>query len=86
MDNYSGAAAGFGVGFVILMIVLYLGILALMLWVSYLLMRTAVKNGVVLALRETGQQLPQGYRPPPPGYQGPGFPPSGTTPPPGSSF
>ncbi|MFS0865872.1 hypothetical protein AB3M83_00875 [Microbacterium sp. 179-B 1A2 NHS] len=86
MDTYSGAAAGFGIGFFILVTVIYLAVLGLMIWISYLLMRTAVKNGVIQALRETGQNLPPGYRPPPSGYSGPGFPPGGTTPPPGSSF
>ncbi|GEP47413.1 hypothetical protein FVP74_00865 [Microbacterium saccharophilum] len=64
MDNdYSGLAAGFGVGFFILMLVIYLAVVALMLWVGYLIMRTAVKNGVVLAMRETGQQFAPAYRP-----------------------
>ena len=77
MNPDYGAAAGFGIGFIILMLVIYLGLIALMLWVSYLIMRTAVKNGVKLAMQETGQQFaPMGYRPPMPpqvpgGYQGP---------------
>ena len=49
-----GAVAGLGVGFLILALLLYLGLIALMLWISYLIMRTAVKNGVILAMRETG--------------------------------
>ena len=65
MNNDYGWAAGAGIGFFILVTVLYLGFLALTIWISYLLMRTAVKNGVILAMRETGQQFPPGggYRP-----------------------
>lgn len=67
MNPDYGAAAGIGVGFIIFGIVLYIAILALALWVSYLLMRTAVKNGMILAMRETGAQFPPaGYRPPAP--------------------
>lgn len=74
--DYSGAAAGFGIGFFIIAIVIYLAILALMVWVSYLIMRTAVKNGVKLAMQETGQQFAsQGYRPPMPPQSYPGAPP-----------
>lgn len=73
--DYSGAAAGFGIGFFIIAIVIYLAILALMVWVSYLIMRTAVKNGVKLAMQETGQQFgPAGYRPPVPPQSYPGAP------------
>ncbi|WP_298740891.1 hypothetical protein [uncultured Microbacterium sp.] len=73
--DYSGAAAGFGIGFFIIAIVIYLAILALMVWVSYLIMRTAVKNGVKLAMQETGQQFgPAGYRPPVPPQSYPGPP------------
>lgn len=77
-DN-SGLAA-LGIGFIILMIVIYLAILALALWVSYLIMRTAVKNGVLMAMQQSGQQFPpQGYRPPAPPqgpYQAPPTPPT----------
>ena len=64
-NDYSGPATAFGIGFVIIAAVVYLGTIALILWVSYLLMRTAVKNGMLLALRESGQQFPPG------GYGGP---------------
>ncbi|MDD7928587.1 hypothetical protein [Microbacterium thalli] len=60
-NDYSGPAAAFGIGFVVLGIALYLGTIALILWVSYLLMRTAVKNGMLLAMREGGQPFPPGY-------------------------
>lgn len=74
MNYDSGAAAGLGIGFILIMIVVYLGILALALWINYLIMRTAVKNGMKLAMQETGQQFPPaGYRPPQP-PQGP-YPP-----------
>lgn len=59
-NDYSGPAAAFGIGFVVLGIALYLGTIALILWVSYLLMRTAVKNGMLLAMRESGGQFPGG--------------------------
>lgn len=62
-----GAIAGLGIGFMIIGLVIYLALLALMIWIGYLITRTAVKNGVILALRETGQQLPpRGYAPPAP--------------------
>jgi len=74
--DYSGAAAGFGIGFMILFFVIYLAILALMLWVGYLIMRTAVKNGVKLAMQETGQQFApmRPYAPPQQTYPGQSYP------------
>lgn len=59
-NDYAGPAAAFGIGFVALGIAIYLGTIALVLWVSYLLMRTAVKNGMLLAMRESGGQFPGG--------------------------
>ncbi|MCZ4067274.1 hypothetical protein O1W71_06295 [Microbacterium sp. H37-C3] len=59
-NDYAGPAAAFGIGFVVLGIAIYLGTIALVLWVSYLLMRTAVKNGMLLAMRESGGQFPGG--------------------------
>lgn len=65
MNPDYGTFAGLGVGLIIFGIITYLAILALVLWLSYLLMRTAVKNGMILAMRETGAQFgPVGYRPP----------------------
>jgi hypothetical protein len=52
-----GAIAGIGIGFMIVGFLLYLGLIALMLWVGYLITRTAVKNGMILAMRETGSQI-----------------------------
>lgn len=50
MDNdYSGVAAGLGIGMIIFGLVIYLGTIALMLWIGYLVMRTAVKNGILRA-------------------------------------
>ena len=64
--------AGIGIGFFLIMIVIYLGILALALWINYLIMRTAVKNGMLLAMQQSGQQFPPGgYLPPASPYQGP---------------
>ena len=75
MNSDYGVAAGLGFGFFAIVIVIYLAILALMLWIGYLIMRTAVKNGVKLAMQETGQQFaPQGYRPPQPPQQYPSRP------------
>ncbi len=73
-NDYSGVAASLGIGFFIIGLLIYLAILALVLWVSYLIMRTAVKNGVILAMRETGQQFAPvqrpGYPPAAPPYPG----------------
>lgn len=58
-NDYSGLA-GVGIIGVLIAIVLYLGVLALTLWVSYLLMRTAVKNGILKADEERARrQYPQ---------------------------
>ncbi|MDF2554554.1 MAG: hypothetical protein K0R60_449 [Microbacterium sp.] len=73
MNDYSGAAAGLGIGVVIIGLVIYLGTIALMLWVGYLIMRTAVKNGI---LRADAERAAQGYGRPqaggslPPSYPG----------------
>ncbi|MCR2761971.1 hypothetical protein NQ152_00465 [Microbacterium sp. zg.B48] len=54
MNDYGpGVAAGFA--FIVLGIVLYLGTIALVLWIGYLIMRTAVKNGILLADAERGR-------------------------------
>lgn len=77
-DDY-GWAAGLGVGMLVFMVVVYLGILALSLWITYLIIRTAVKNGILKADEERARrgrppaaQPPAGYvNPPAPG----GYPP-----------
>ncbi|MGM1016042.1 MAG: hypothetical protein ACQEW8_00685 [Actinomycetota bacterium] len=75
MNDYTGAAAGLGIGMIIFGIVLYFGTLALMLWIGYLIMRTAVKNGILRADAERAQ-MPGGSRqhqapPQHPGYSNP---------------
>ena len=75
MDDYTGAAAGLGIGMIIFGIVLYFGTLALMIWVGYLIMRTAVKNGILRADAERAQMQGggPGHHSPPqhPGYANP---------------
>jgi len=71
--DYAGAMAGLGIGFFFIALLIYLAVLALVLWIGYLIMRTAVKNGVILAMRETGQQFAPVQRPggpTPPMYPG----------------
>lgn len=69
-NDYSGMA-GLGVGMFIFGIILYLAMLALSLWIGYLIMRTAVKNGILRADAERAQHRPGGPYP-----QGPGVPPA----------
>lgn len=67
-DYYGGLAAGYGLIFV-LAIVIYLGSIALVLWIGYLIMRTAVKNGILAAdkaRRDQGGYFPGGYPAAPP--------------------
>lgn len=40
---------------VLLMIGVYVGIAVLSIWITYLIIRTAVKNGILLADRERGR-------------------------------
>lgn len=54
-DN-SGWIAGFGIAGVLLAILLYLGTVALTLWVFYLIIRTAVKNGILHADEERARR------------------------------
>ncbi|WOQ69053.1 hypothetical protein RYJ27_10115 [Microbacterium limosum] len=51
-NDYTGWAAGIGIVGFLTAIVLYLGMLALTLWVFYLIIRTAVKNGILKADEE----------------------------------
>ena len=51
-NDYTGWAAGIGIVGFLIAIVLYLGMLALTLWVFYLIIRTAVKNGILKADEE----------------------------------
>lgn len=75
MDRY-GDFTGLGVGIIILMMVLYLGTLALALWVGYVIQRTAVKNGMLRAMQESGMTFA-----PRPGPQYPGSGRPGAQPP-----
>jgi hypothetical protein len=74
-NDYSGLAAGFGIGAVILGLVIYLGTLALTLWIGYLIMRTAVKNGILRADAERAGQRPGGPYSVAPTTHQPGMPP-----------
>ncbi|MEJ3403951.1 hypothetical protein WDJ51_04340 [Rathayibacter sp. YIM 133350] len=47
--NYDNGFATAGIVGIILFIVLYLGVVALSLWVFYLIVRTAVTNGILRA-------------------------------------
>ncbi|WP_396667574.1 hypothetical protein [Microbacterium sp. R86528] len=59
-SDYSGMYAGLGIGAIIFFIVLYFGTLALTIWIGYLIMRTAVKNGILKADEERAKRrLPQ---------------------------
>ena len=51
-NDYSGWVAGFGIVGILIGIALYLGVLALTLWVFYVIIRTAVKNGILKADEE----------------------------------
>jgi len=51
-SDYAGWAAGVGIVGILVAIVIYLGMLALTLWVFYLIIRTAVKNGILKADEE----------------------------------
>ncbi len=51
-DDIVGPLAGFGIIAMIFGIILYLGVMALTLWVFYLIIRTAVKNGILKADEE----------------------------------
>ncbi|WP_065571817.1 hypothetical protein [Microbacterium oleivorans] len=53
MDNYGGYA-GLGAGVIIFGIILYIGFFALAIWIGYLIQRTAVKNGMLRAMQESG--------------------------------
>jgi len=73
-NDYSGLAAGLGIGAIIFGLVIYLGTLALILWIGYLIMRTAVKNGILRADAERAARHPGGTYGVP-GGSAPGAPP-----------
>ncbi|WP_423494225.1 hypothetical protein IM711_13565 [Microbacterium esteraromaticum] len=70
-DDY-GWAAGLGIGMFILGAVVYLGVLALTIWVGYLIMRTAVKNGILKADEERARRGYAATSAPPMSAQAPG--------------
>ncbi|WP_417562384.1 hypothetical protein [Microbacterium sp.] len=79
MSDYGSGAFGLGIGIFIVGVIVYLGVLALALWIGYLIMRTAVKNGILLADAQRGRGSGFGPYPPQPpqGYPGqPGSPPT----------
>ncbi|MGP6176004.1 hypothetical protein ACTU6U_01715 [Microbacterium sp. A196] len=66
MDDYSGAAAGIGIGVLIFGFLVYIATLALALWIGYLIMRTAVKNGILRADAERARMHPAAQHGAPP--------------------
>ncbi|WES63913.1 hypothetical protein P0L94_15775 [Microbacter sp. GSS18] len=56
MDNDYGWVAGFGIAGILIAFVLYVGVIALTLWVFYLIIRTAVKNGILKADEERARR------------------------------
>ena len=69
-DDY-GWAAGLGIGMFLLVAVIYLGILVLSLWITYLIIRTAVKNGILKADEERARRGYPAMTPPRGGYAAP---------------
>lgn len=76
-NDYSGFA-GFGIGLFFVGLLIYLGTVALVLWIGYLIIRTAVKNGILRADAERAAQHSTGpygqYPGGGPGYGGPAGP------------
>lgn len=60
-DIAGGMFAGVGILIFILALVVYLGVIALALWLGYIIVRNAVKNGILLADEERRRlgHLPQ---------------------------
>ena len=80
MDNY-GSYAGLGAGLIIMAVVLYVGTFALAIWVGYLIQRTAVKNGMLRAMQESGMTFAPRPGAPYPGGGQPGAEHPGAQPP-----
>ncbi|MEI2269556.1 hypothetical protein OHB93_09560 [Microbacterium sp. No. 7] len=80
MDNY-GSYAGLGAGLIIMAVVLYVGTFALAIWVGYLIQRTAVKNGMLRAMQESGMTFAPRPGAPYPGGGQPGAGHPGAQPP-----
>lgn len=60
-----GTMFGAGIGIFLLGVLLYFGTIALVLWIGYLIMRTAVKNGILLADKARGESASLPHDPPP---------------------
>lgn len=75
--NYGNGLAAFG----IVMILVYIGVIALGIWVQYLIIKAAVRNGIGEAMAKYGLgrvQPPQPTQPPASPYQyGTGYGPAG---------
>ena len=54
--DYSGWVTGLGIVGILVAIVLYLGFIALIIWVSYVIIREAVKNGILKADEERARR------------------------------
>ena len=71
MNSY-GDYAGLGAGLIIFGIIIYIGTFALAIWIGYLIQRTAVKNGMLRAMQESGMTFAPRPGPPYPGAMHPG--------------
>lgn len=57
MDNdFIGIASALGIGMFIISLIIYVGIIALTLWIGYVIIRTAVKNGILRADEERARR------------------------------
>lgn len=56
MEYDPSVTAGLGFGAIIIGIVIYFGTIILMIWIGYLIMRTAVKNGILRADEERARR------------------------------
>ncbi len=68
MNDYDWGFAGAGFGIAMLIgIIIYLAILALVIWIFYLIIRAAVTNGIMRARDRGAFNPPPGQAPPYPG-------------------
>lgn len=74
MVNDPSIGAGLGIGAIIIGLVIYFGTIILMIWIGYLIMRTAVKNGILRADEERARRGIPPYGGQPGGYGGPPSP------------
>ena len=78
-EDIIGPLAGFSIIAVVFGIIMYVGMIALMFWLFYLIIRTAVKNGILKAdeeraARGIAPRPQQSYTPPTDGRTGYGRP------------